>query len=253
MSRISEEKLKLKQFKVFLREVNAKSNKEISVTLNHWYVNNKESATEQMLLLLKTNLYKNIKRQFKEGVNIKGALEHEYIEKDLSLKVLRGKWARRRGLHFEKIIVKVFNSYFTENNIACYSNLNYVSPFLYQPYDVCIFVKSKPPILLECKAAGVSTVNSKTAIKACNRRYLRAFANKDNIKRSIEDLKTPYYYVYGDFQNNKFYIVNARHVLSNLPLLYTRKVELKDTEYLHLDLDPSTWSSDVIEKIYDLV
>lgn len=242
----------LKEFRLYIRTLKGRSNKEISTELNNWYAEHKGEIEIMVWQVLKYNLYRNLKRQFKEGVNIKGVLEKEFIEADPELKILRGKWARKRGANFEKTIVRIFNQYFEEHGILGYANLNYVTTFLYQPYDVCVFVKEAPPLLLECKASGVAKVKDKVVIKACNRRYTRATANKEKIAHTIERLGLPYYYVYGDFENDKFYIVNAKHVMSNLPGLYTRKVDLQDGSYLHLELDSKLWGLDVLTKLHHL-
>lgn len=242
----------LKEFRLYIRTLKGKSNKEISVELNNWYAEHKGSIMDPVWQVLKNNLYRNLKRQFKEGVNIKGTLEKDLIEADVALKVLRGKWARKRGANFEKSIVRLFNQYFVEQKLYCYANLNYVTTFLYQPYDICIFVKDTPPILLECKASGVTKVKDRTIIKACNRRYTRATANKEKIGYTIERLCLPYFYVFGDFENDKFYIVRSRHIMCNLPGLYTRKVDLQEGEYLHLDLDSKLWGPQLLSRLTQL-
>ena len=226
---------------------------EISDRLNELYkLAVKNNTGDFVLEGIKPFLLRNLKKQFKEGSPVRGSLEKKFIEEDRKLKELKGKWARKRGFHFEKIILQCFKKYFLLQNSTAFIYKNYISKFEYQPYDLCIFLSKEAPLLLECKASGIKSVKDNLKIAADPRRYVRAYKNKELVERTILKAQIPYYYVYGDLPQSKFYIVSAKLITENLPFLFTRGVPLKEECYLHLDLDSSTWDTTVLEKIKNL-
>ena len=242
----------LKEFKEFLKTLKDKTQEEFSLLINEWYRNNNISKQSLVFKSLKNAVIKNLKKQFKTGVAYKGALEETFILENPKLRILRGKWARKRGLSFQKTVLKLFNLYFHTKQHSAFCNINYVNRFAYQPYDIIVFIKDKPPILLECKAAGLVSDKNNTYLKSCSRRYVRALKNKINTVNTIEKINIPYYYVFGDIPHNKLHIVRSKHILNNIPSLYTKKLFLENNQYLTLPLDATMWDESVITQLEKL-
>lgn len=205
----------------------------------------------RFLNILENKILRNMNKTFKLGLDLYGKVQHRLLLKNKALNVKKGKWARKRGGNFEKLLKEVFEKYMGLMNVK---GLVYRVPsgaFGSQPFDLEWFINGRV-FLFECKAKGFQ-LGAKAGIEHCNRRYECYFKNQDIVKNIIS-ANVPYYFAY---KNNTEH--NISIVIVPNPVLYrqgtlvrTRRIPLDPSEYMVLPLNPNLWSQDTVEALFSL-
>lgn len=192
----------------------------------------------------------NLRKQLKKEKNIKGALEFHLFKANKSLRVLRSKWARKRGLNFEDHIRDFLNYLFVKYSIPHHTYRNHVSKFEAQPFDLLVFRKSTFPLLLECKASGVKTLkNNSIILRADSRRYSNYDLKKQSIELFLSRSHSSMWYVFLEQQTMLLHFVPHDIIRRNISTLGKRRVILDTDSCFSLEYDKENLKKQDIQKL----
>ena len=183
-----------------------------------------------------TLVSKNLKRCFKEKKAIEGPLEFKLMSENPALRVLRAKWARRRGLSFEKKVFNYLKTSFISQDLPAFVYRN-IAQFSFQPYDLGIFSKYTRPILIECKRSGFDFSKHGPYLNSCTRRYKCFKKNFSKIKETILKAGVPAYFCYGGLELKNFYLVSFKKVVAALDQIETKNFYLNQNDFKKVSFD----------------
>lgn len=206
-----------------------------------------DTHKNKLIKLLDKSVIGHLKNLFKQGAPILGSYETKLIQESPTLKLLRSKWARKRGASFERVVLNFFKKHLEVHNLKAFVLINRVSKFEYQPFDLVIYRKN--PILLECKASGVSKKKEFYRIDPCSRRYQCYKKNLEKIQKTIHQSEIPFCFVFGNLADRELIIVPHREITNNLETLNTKYHSLNS--YLKVSLDEPSPENllELIEKL----
>lgn len=202
---------------------------------------------------LKKRVIKNLKEGFKAGLFYKGALEHQYLLQDPSLKSLRSKAARKRGHTFEVIVKENIEKYLGKTNQQGYVFKVPCGRFGNQPFDLILFLKNQNTYLLECKAGGVIVKNSnEKTLEHCTRRY-SCYSKMIPKIGSLRATHTPYFFIFrtkSKLQSAPLLTIVPEPLINrNLNRIYTKDVVLDHTNSITIYESAQFWPDELIEKL----
>ena len=107
-----------------------------------------------------------------------------------------GRWARKRGRTFEKVVCQTLEDHLNSCNISCWSYRAATQRCATQLYDIVIYLKNRAPIFIECKAGGIRR-NSKGLRVDYNHRAMKNASDRHELLADLSNKISPlYYYVF---------------------------------------------------------
>ena len=171
-----------------------------------------------------------IRKLLKSGGNIQGLLtliktnHGDYFNKAI------GTWARKRGRNFELQVCKIFEEILKQKEN---SGLIYRTPIERcgtQLYDLVLYLNSKVPVFIECKAGGASEKGGFLVIDFQSRALKNYDQREDLIENLLENTGAPYWFAFPEEEGivliPKRYIVKDKNKVK-IPLDLTFKINDK--------------------------
>ena len=174
---------------------------------------------------IKSVIYKDtrtlIKKMYRSMRKVRPSPLLNALKKDPLIKSLECRFFYRKGMRFEKVLQQKLNLELKETGY-CYRNQ--ISRFGFQPFDLCVFFKSRGPVLVECMRS--DRKDGLVFLESSSRRYTTYFRNMSKIEELVKRTGSPLVFAFLK-QDQVFFV--PHYALE--PSLIAKKKNLSEQMY----------------------